>query len=250
MLIYTFANINKFKNIRHAVFTRRGGVSSRPFDSLNFSTTTGDSLTNVSANFDKLRTYWDTPYIISLKQTHSNIVTVVDETNRDLLNLPEPTLVGDALVTALPNTVLMVKVADCQPVFLADPVKKVVAAIHSGWRGSVQNIIGKTIATMQNKFDSDPADIQAGIGPSLGPCCAEFVNYREELPPTFWPYKSGNDHFNFWRISAMQMKDAGVPEGNITISGLCTVCNPDLFYSYRRDKRTGRFGAAIMLMDC
>lgn len=250
MLIYAFANINKFKNIRHAVLTRRGGVSNGSFHSLNFSTATGDSFANVNANFNKLRADFNTSYIISLKQTHSDLIIVVDETNRDLLNKQEPTVEGDALITALPNTLLMVKAADCQPVFLADPVKNVVAAVHSGWRGSVHNIIGKTIMAMQDKFGSVPEDIQAGIGPSLGPCCAEFVNYREELPPTFWPYKTGNDHFNFWRISAMQMKEAGVPESNIVISGLCTVCNPDLFYSYRRDKRTGRFGAAIMLMDC
>lgn len=250
MLQYTFVNINKLKGIRHAVFTRRGGVSSEPFDSLNLSTASGDSLTNVSANLDKLRAYWDTPYIINLKQTHSDLITVVDENNRDLLNMPEPTEEGDALITALPETVLMVKVADCQPVLLADPVKKVVAAVHAGWRGSVQDIIGKTIGVMQTKFGSKPTDIQAAIGPSLGPCCAEFVNYREELPASFWPHKSGDKHFNFWHISAMQMQAAGIPETNIVISGLCTVCNPDLFYSYRRDKLTGRFGAAITLMDC
>lgn len=250
MLPYTFVNINKLKSIRHAVFTRRGGVSRRPFDSLNLATAAGDSLANVSANFDKLRAYWDTPCIISLKQTHSDLIIVVDENNRDLLNTPEPTVEGDALVTTLPRTVLMVKVADCQPILLGDPVKKVVAAVHAGWRGSVQDIIGKTIGVMQSKFGSKPTDIQAGIGPSLGPCCAEFVNYREELPATFRPYKSGEHHFNFWQISVMQMKAAGIPESNIAISGFCTVCNPDLFYSYRRDKLTGRFGAAITLMDC
>lgn len=249
MLQYTFININKLKGIRHAVFTRRGGVSKLPFDSLNFATSSGDSLTNVSANFDKLRAYWDIPYIISLKQTHSDLIIVVDENNRDLLNRPEPTVEGDALITALPKTVLMIKVADCQPVLLADPVKKVIAAVHAGWRGSVQDIIGKTIGVMQAKFGSKPTNIQGGIGPSLGPCCGEFVNYREELPSTFWPYKSANNHFDFWRISVMQMKAAGIPESNIAISGFCTVCNPDLFYSYRRDKLTGRFGAAITLMD-
>lgn len=250
MLQYSFVNINKLRNIRHAVFTRRGGVSGRPFDSLNFSTAAGDSLANVSANFDILRAYWDTPYIVSLKQTHSDLITVVDKDNHDLLNTPEPTVEGDALITALPETVLMIKVADCQPVLLGDPVRKVVAAVHAGWRGSVQNIIGKTIGVMQAKFGSKSADIQAGIGPSLGPCCAEFVNYREELPAVFWPHKSGDKHFNFWQISVMQMKAAGIPESNIAISGFCTVCNPDLFYSYRRDKLTGRFAAAISLTDC
>lgn len=249
MLTATFSNLHRLVNIRHTIFTRSGGVSNPPFDNLNFSTAAGDSLANVSANYAKLRDYFGTPYIVSLKQTHSANVVIVDNSNRELLKHPEPSLEGDALITALPDTVLLVKVADCQPLLLADPVQKVIAAVHSGWRGSVQNIIGKTIAVMQEKMSCDPANIVAGIGPSLGPCCAEFVNYKDELPPTFWPYKLGENHFNFWRISAMQMKEAGVPEDNIEISGFCTVCNPNLFFSYRRDKITGRFGAAIMLTE-
>lgn len=249
MLIYTFTNIHRLRNIRHAVLTRKGGVSCRPFDSLNFSTEVGDSLTNVSANFDYLKNYSGTPYIIGLKQQHGDEVVVINAANREALNQTAPETEGDALITDLPGTILMVKVADCQPVLLADPVRRVVAAVHSGWCGSVFNIIGKTIQTMETQFGCQPTNIQAGIGPSLGPCCAEFVNYREELPPTFWPYKSGNDHFNFWRISAMQMKNAGIPESNIEISGLCTACNPDLFFSYRRDKCTGRFGACIKILE-
>lgn len=249
MLTYTFTNIHRLRNIRHAILTRKGGASYRPFDSLNFSTVAGDSLANVSANFERLKTYSGAPYVVSVKQQHGDEVVIVDEHNLDALNVPEPETEGDALITSMPNVILMIKVADCQPVLLVDPTQKVVAAVHSGWRGSVLNIIGKTVQTMHDKFGCDPANIQAGIGPSLGPCCAEFVNYREELPPTFWPYKSGNDHFNFWRISAMQMKNAGIPEANIEISNICTVCNPDLFFSYRRDKRTGRFGACIEILE-
>lgn len=249
MLINSFANLNHVNNLRHAVFTRMEGVSEPPFNSLNLSVASGDNAANVNTNLNAVRAYFHTPHIANIKQIHSDIVVTINAGNRESLNTPAPVLEGDALVTALTNTVLLVKVADCQPVLLADPVKKIIAAAHSGWRGSVQNIIGKTVLVMQTKFGCNPADIIAAIGPSLGPCCAEFTNYKTELPPSFWPFKLNACHFNFWRISAMQMKAAGILEKNIEISGLCTVCNTDLFYSYRRDKITGRFGAAIMLTE-
>lgn len=249
MLIASFANLNGFSNLRHAVFTRRGGVSAKPFDSLNLSSATGDDPADVAANIDILRHYLRTPFVAELKQCHSAKIVMVDKANRHLLNAPHAAQEGDALVTVLPNTALLVKVADCQPVLLADPVKGVVAAVHSGWRGSVQNITGKTVTFMQTQFGCNPQNIMGGIGPSLGPCCAEFINYETELPPEFWPFKTQGSRFDFWRISALQMQQAGIPAANIEVSGLCTVCNPNLFFSYRRQQRTGRFGAAIMLTE-
>lgn len=249
MLTNTFANLNQMQNLRHAVFTRSGGVSGAPFNSLNLAVSTGDSAVNVSANLNKLRDFMGAYRLVSLKQCHSDRIVKVDAFNCEALSVTEPKLEADALVTNLVNIALLVKVADCQPVLLADPVQNVIAAVHSGWRGSVQNIIGKTVNFMAVEFGCNPANILAAVGPSLGPCCAEFVNYQQELPPAFWPYQVSENHFNFWRISAMQLKEAGVAENNIEISGLCTVCNANLFFSYRRAKRTGRFGAAIMLLE-
>jgi hypothetical protein len=149
-----------------------------------------------------------------------------------------------ALITQRPDILLIIKTADCQPVLVADPENDRVAAIHSGWRGSVQNIIGKTIAKMVD-LGTKPQNIIAGIGPSLGPCCAEFIHYQQELPRYMWSYEARPNHFNFWEISKTQLQNAGVQEKNIEISEICTKCSPDLFYSYRRKKVSGRFGSVI-----
>ena len=141
----------------------------------------------------------------------------------------------------------MIQVADCQPVLLFDPNQKVIAAVHSGWRGSLQNIIGKTIISMVHHFHCSPEKIIAGIGPSLGPCCSEFVHYRKEIPGAFWKYKKNETHFDFWELSRDQMRETGVKTSNIHISGLCTKCRNDLFFSYRRQKITGRFAGVIGL---
>lgn len=247
MLTYTFTNLSKLKGIRHAVFTRMDGVSEKPFDTLNVSSAVGDVSAAVNTNFEKIQEYFDTTTLLNARQTHSDKVIKVDFENIEALANITSRVEGDALVTDMHDTAIMVKTADCQPVLLADPVGGVIAAVHSGWRGSVQNILGKTIAKMINEFDCQPENIVAGIGPSLGPCCAEFKNYKEELPPEFWQYETKPNYFNFWRISAMQLKEAGVPENNIEVCNLCTMCYPDLFFSYRLQKITGRFGSAIML---
>jgi copper oxidase (laccase) domain-containing protein len=123
----------------------------------------------------------------------------------------------------------------------------VVAAIHSGWRGSVANIIGRTVAAMVETYGARPERMVAGIGPSLGPCCAEFIHYRQEMPEPLWRYKDDGCHFDFWRLSRDQLRAAGVADRRIETCGLCTRCRTDLFYSYRGEKTTGRFAAVIGL---
>jgi YfiH family protein len=153
----------------------------------------------------------------------------------------------DALVTAARGRYLTIQVADCQAVMVYDPVRRVVANIHSGWRGSIGNIIGRTLQEMTTAFGTAAGDLIAAIGPSLGPCCAEFVHYRKEIPRSFWPYKNTDHHFNFWAISHDQLCEAGVPTGHIFTSKLCTRCHTDRFFSYRGEGTTGRFAAVIGL---
>jgi len=98
---------------------------------------------------------------------------------------------------------------------------------------------------MEKEFDSKPGNIVTGISPSLGPCCAEFVNYKDEIPEEFWKYKDDSDHFDFWAISSDQLCNAGVLKKNIYLSEICTRCNTDLFYSFRGEGTTGRFAAVI-----
>ena len=151
------------------------------------------------------------------------------------------------MITQIPGAGLVIQAADCQSVMLCDPVRGVAANIHSGWRGSISNIIGACIDTMKREFAVDPADLSAGIGPSLGPCCAEFVHYRKEIPEGFWKYKDDKDRFDFWQISRDQLMAAGVKPENVECAHVCTMCNPQLFYSYRREGSTGRFAAVLGL---
>lgn len=154
---------------------------------------------------------------------------------------------ADALVTDIAGLHLVIQVADCQPLLLYDPVQNVIANVHSGWRGSVLNIIGSVVEIMAQRFGCQAQNMIAGVGPSLGPCCAEFVNFRKELPESFWKFQTGHNRFDFWEISKNQLIEAGVFETNISLSRICTPCNTNLFYSYRREKVTGRFAAVIGL---
>lgn len=152
---------------------------------------------------------------------------------------------GDALVTAQTAGALVILTADCQSVIIIDPAKKAVANIHSGWRGSIGNIVGRTVDIMAAEFGCLPGDLVCGIGPSLGPCCAEFINYRREIPRSLWKYRLNGNYFDFWQISMDQLIAAGVKKQNIGMSGLCTKCNQHHFFSYRGNPHDGRFASVV-----
>lgn len=229
-------------NSTHGTFKRHGGVSNGPFNSLNVSFHVGDDDGNVLENRKRIKDVLSFDYLISAKQVHGNRVYVVSEKSITNVEVEE----YDALITNIAGVGLMVQQADCQAVLLFDPVQKVVGIIHAGWRGSVANIIPKTVDAMSSAFDTDPENILAGISPSLGPCCAEFINYQSELPQSFHDYQVKPNYFDFWAISRDQLISAGVKNKNIEIAGVCTVCNHG-YFSYRRNKITGRCASVIGL---
>jgi YfiH family protein len=155
----------------------------------------------------------------------------------------------DGFFSQLPGLLMMIKVADCQAILLYDPTRKVAGIIHAGWRGSVKNIVGKAIRLMVAQYNSNPSDIIAGVGPSLGPCCSEFLNWQEELPSNFSRFQVSANHFDFWAITQLQLMESGVMREKIEIAGLCTKCHPEVFYSYRGEGKTGRFAVAIGIKD-
>lgn len=230
----------------HGMFTRNGGVSKNSYCSLNVSFGVGDKPENIRKNRRLLKKILGLDYLVSAKQTHGDRIFTIRKTseNKEVNDY-------DALVTNQPGVGLMIQQADCQAVLLHDPDRKVVAAVHVGWRGSVANIIGKTIKLMQTGFGTLPKNLRAVVSPSLGPCCAEFTNYQRELPSPFHRFQTTAHHFNFWEISRHQLLDAGVVEEHLGLTGLCTMCNPD-FFSYRRSAKngkssTGRNGSIIAL---
>ncbi len=158
-----------------------------------------------------------------------------------IVKLPakEP-LAADALTTDKPRLPIAVKHADCQAAIIYDPVVRAAACVHSGWRGSVQNIYGKAIARMRSLYGSNPTDLVMCIGPSLGPGRAEFVNYKTELPEEFWDFQVKPCYFDFWEISRKQALDAGILPHHLEIAAICTYDNEEQFYSYRRNKTEQR----------
>ncbi len=242
---YQFPNLLPFPELRHAVFARTGGFSSRPFRSLNVGLSVEDNPANVEKNREAISRHFDGRDLVFVRQVHGKGVRIFAQPE----GMPDGTtpLEGDAAVSNLRSKMLAIQVADCQAVLLYDPVQAVVGNVHSGWRGSILNIIGETSGTMASRFSSVPRDILAGVSPSLGPCCAEFVNHRDEIPPRFRTYRTGGDLFDFWALSHDQLRGAGVREENINISRICTKCNTDRFFSYRGEGKTGRFVALIGL---
>ena len=226
--------------VTHGVFRRYGGESPPPFDSLNVSYGVGDEADNVRKNRRHIKRALGLRVLVSARQVHGDRVLVVDSMPTGDFEAAE----YDGLITDQPGVGLMVQQADCQAVLLAEKRGRAVGICHSGWRGSVANIISSTIRALEIHFAVGPEDLVAAISPSLGPCCAEFVNYRSELPEPFWKLRQEGDLFDFWTISALQLRDAGVDPGNIGMASICTVCDKD-FFSYRRQRVTGRFASVI-----
>lgn len=252
-----FSHFSGCSHLVHGVFTRKGGVSLPPFDSLNVGFSTGDDPAAVIENRRRILAWLKMPRAVFLNQVHETEVLVLakDEKNDPGL-FWEPghpatgkALTADAVVTDLTQVALVIQVADCQALMLADPEKNVIANVHSGWRGSVKNIIGQCVDVMIHRFGCDPDRILAGISPSLGPCCAQFIHYQKEIPETLWQYKcQDRPYFDFWALSVDQLTAKGVRPSHILTMNQCTRCRADTFFSYRKSRQTGRFACAIGLI--
>ncbi|WP_028317700.1 peptidoglycan editing factor PgeF [Desulfobulbus elongatus] len=233
--------------VPHGMFTCAGGTSEPPFASLNLSHSVGDQAERVHANRARALAALGLRHLVSVRQVHGDRILRVDD-RKYFQEEPEG---YDALITSLPDTGVLIQQADCQAVLLAAPAAGIVAAIHCGWRGSVLDLIGKTIHCLHAEYGIAPASLRAAISPSLGPCCAEFIHYRKELPAWMHAFQVRPHHFDFWSISRRQLLDAGVLPEHIDVAGLCTRCNPQ-FFSYRRARTatggvTGRNGSFIGL---
>jgi len=232
-----------FPEVVHAFFTRRGGVSTGAYRSLNLSFAVGDDPEAVAANRRRVQQALGLDSLAGAAQVHGGREAVIVGNPQAPPEIPAV----DMLFTAQHGTGLLIKQADCQAVMLYDPVCRVAANVHCGWRGQVQNILGRAVGRLREIFGSRPQELRAAIGPSLGPCCAEFRNFRQEFPPQFWPYQVQPTYFDLWRLSRDQLTAAGLNPAHIEVAGLCTRCRGRDFYSYRRDRTTGRQGAVIAL---
>ena len=241
--LMVFAHLAAQEGLDHAVSTREGGVSRPPHQSLNLAYAGDDQPEAVAENRRRLQRAFSPGRLVFSRQVHGADVAAI-RMPVDAGDFPV-VATADAMVTDRPGLLLTILVADCQAVLMFDPRRRVVANVHSGWRGSIVNVIGATVTVMHRAFGCHPADILAGVGPSLGPCCAEFRNYRREIPRSLWSYRVADHHFDFWKLSRDQLKAAGLGADRIVSGRICTRCHPERFYSYRAGDRTGRFAAVI-----
>jgi len=185
------------------------------------------------------------------EQVHGDKIYVIDEKIKGTISSG-----CDALLTRIPNIPLVIRTADCVPIFLLDPKTMSVGLVHAGWRGSLLNIAGKSIRKMRDSFKSKPEDILAAIAPSIGPCCYEIKeNVIKDLKEKLKNWKEftttsadEKSYLNLRKLNSSQLIEAGVPKTNITMSKECTACASNRFYSYRKEgEKAGRMFALIML---
>jgi YfiH family protein len=242
--VFYYTLLSNYSDLFHGVFTRKGGVSVPPYDQLNTSFSVGDLPHAVKSNLRILQEAVGARYLVYMNQSHGNAAFLLNK--RHLQKGWNPPAV-DAMITDLPHVAVLVQQADCQAVILFDPEKRVVANVHCGWRGNVTNILGQVVHTMRRAYGTSPDRLIAAIGPSLGPCCAEFVDHRELFPEKFKKFQVRENHFNLWALSSSQLVGAGLLKEHIACAQMCTRCRTDLFYSYRGEGTTGRFGTLVML---
>lgn len=189
------------QDVRHAVFLKK----SLPFEKLDW-----------------------VEEIVFFNQVHGNEVAVVEGTTQ--------VLQVDGGITKIKGMGLAIKHADCQSAIFYDPVEKVLANVHAGWRGLVQNIYKETVVKLKKEFLVHPENLLVCIGPSLEPMHSEFIHYKQEFPKSFWRFQEKSNYFNMWDIAKFQLEELGILSKNIEIAEIGTYENKEDFYSFRRDK--------------
>ncbi len=235
--------------LTHAFLTRWKGSSEGKFSSLNFSLKEGDREDRVNRNWGMLAEVFgaSASQFLMINQIHGDRVVVAEDlSHRSSSDLP---LQCDAVLTAAKGVALGIKTADCVPVLLVDKVKRVIGAVHAGWRGTSLHIVAKAIRAFETRFSSSPSDILAAIGPAIGPCCYQV---DEQV---FSAAKEDKDWMSAFRacsekgrwmldlplVNRLQLLRVGVPPENISSADICTSCRTDLFFSHRAEKGgTGR----------
>lgn len=251
-VFYRFEQWDRTNGLTHGIFTRLGGMSQSPWASLNLGGTVGDSPDAVRENHRRVYECLclDGSRACTVWQVHSADTVIVRGRvpNRRWLAR------ADGMVTDRPGLPLTMRYADCTPVLLYDPVRHVIGIAHAGWRGTVSGAAISALTTMQNAFGTRPQDVQAGIGPSIGP---DHYQVGEEviravqaafdqLDGLVRRADDGSAYLDLWAANRLLLERAGVTQ--IEVAGICTASHTDEFFSHRAEAgRTGRFGVVIAL---
>lgn len=238
----------------NAFSTRGGGVSPFPEGSLNLAGFDQDSAENIRENRRRFVSALGGDWrLAACWQVHGDAVLVVRDPEGPR---PEDER-RDALATNLKGVLLGVKTADCVPVVLGDARSGACAAVHAGWRGTLAGIVGRALATLREEFGTDPRDVRAALGPAALGCCYEvgadvvepFRAKFADADSLFKPTNAGHALVDLHEANRRQLLESGVEPGRVHALPLCTMCRPDLFFSYRQDRklygRTGRLLSVV-----
>ena len=250
IIYFEFEHFARTGLVTHCFSTRIGGISKLPYDSMNLAYHMGDNKADVDENFRLIcqAVGFNHKKVIMTDQIHENYHLIVDD-------LTKPEWI-DGLITEFPDFVLTSYYADCVPLLFLDPVQKVIANAHAGWRGTAMDMAGKTLREMNYEFGCRMEDILVGIGPSIsknnfevGGEVVEMLEYYMPLSPDYIVQKSEEKWLvDLIGINHARLLELGILDKNIEGSDLCTFENPELFFSHRRDgKARGNMAAMIAL---
>ncbi len=247
-----YITFESLAGLPHGVFTRLGGVSPAPWDSLNVGGSVGDDLAHVREN--RIRSFSalgrDPASIHDVWLVHGTDVVHADAP-RDLAFKPPQ---ADILLTDNPRVTLFMRFADCVPLLFHDPQKGVIGVAHAGWLGTVRGVAKSALEAMRTRYGTNPRDVRVAIGPSIGPDHYEVgADVAEQVHAAFGARaeslleaRGERFHFDLWKANRLQLEEAGV--GEIEVAEVCTACHLDDWYSHRAEKgKTGRFGALLAL---
>lgn len=257
----SFPSLKEIDFVGHGFSTRLGGVSKDHLSSMNLSYTRGDNPDSVTENYSRIAKalQFHTENLVLSDQIHGVDIATVTEKDRqgeDLLNKRLRDI--DGLITNVPDTVLATSYADCVPLFFVDKKERAIGLSHSGWRGTVGEIGRHTIEKMKKEFSSKPENIMVVIGPSI---CRDCYEVSREVAEAFYDILSKEQkalvleqtsletyQLDLWLANRFILENAGVPLENISISEVCTCCNPQLLYSHRASKgQRGNLSAFLWL---
>ncbi len=251
-------------SVPHAFSTRLGGVSEGEFSSLNLGERCGDEPEHVRENFRRLCAALGVreERLVFSRQVHGKDIRIVRAADARPLFDPELPA-ADGLLSQEAGVALAIFVADCIPILLYDPVRVVIGACHCGWRGTAADLAGEMLRRMQTEFACSPTDVRAAIGPGISRCCFETdadvpeamcaVLGAAEAAPFLDEGRDGKYHVDLKGINRALLLRAGLLPEHLAVSGECTMCRQEKFWSYRATKgRCGRQCAMILLpeKDC
>ena len=248
---YRFSHFKKYDSLLHAVSRK---FEEKPY-AFSLALHTGEEEESIIANRKTLAKQLESTsplQFIVANQTHSDHIKIIDKpVTRGWESSLDAIEDCDALITNLPHMVLTILTADCVPILLYDPVQKIVAAVHAGWKGSKAQIVKKTVKKMIQKFGSNASDIKAGIAPSIGACCYEVGKEVAEHffdTPHACKQKEEKYMLDLPHVNKQQLLDTGLKEEHIEMSHICTSCEVKHYFSYRKEQGcSGRFMSMISL---